>query len=78
MEGSSSQRAEARGRMSDLHMARLKRAMEARRRSIEEFGWALRARKSTVVVDELARACRETDAELTAAMAEVRRGRSRH
>lgn len=55
--------------MNDLHMARLKRAMEARRRSIEEFGWALRARKSAGVVNALARICRETDAELTAALA---------
>ncbi len=48
---------------------RLARAIEARRRSIGDYGWALRAKKDPRVVLDLARICRQTDAELTAALA---------
>jgi hypothetical protein len=48
---------------------RLARAIEGRRRSISEYGWALRAKKASNVIAALERVCRETDAELTAAAA---------
>jgi hypothetical protein len=48
---------------------RLARAIEGRRRSIGEYGWALRVKKAPSVIAALERLCRETDAELTAATA---------
>jgi hypothetical protein len=52
---------------------RLRRAVEARRRSIEEYGDALRA---GLPVDDLAARCRETDAELTEATTPFMEGRA--
>jgi hypothetical protein len=54
---------------------RLARAIEGRRRSIGEYGWALRSKKAPSVIATLERVCRETDAELTAATAPFMRGR---
>jgi len=52
---------------------RLRRAVEGRRKSVEGYGEALRA---GLFVDDLVARCRETDAELTEAMAPFMEGRS--
>jgi hypothetical protein len=50
----------------DPHHARLRRALEGRRLSVEAYGSAVRA---GIGLDNVAAWCRETDAELTEAMA---------
>ena len=51
--------------MTILDEMRLRRAGEARRKAVSEYGAARRTGKVRSVVDRLAKTCRATDADLT-------------
>ncbi len=55
--------------VTSLDEMRLRRAGEARRKAVSEYGAALRTGKVRSVVDRLAKTCRATDADLTRTLA---------